>query len=96
MFAGSFQGQRFWVGMVRAVTQSRSNPEQPADKETESSKATRQPRNHKSMDGQMWLEEDAKKKKAITKVKASNKMDKKIFTTHMIKQGLMDADLQSL
>lgn len=36
-----------------------------------------------------------KKKKAITKAKASNKMDKKIFTTHMIKQGLMDADLQS-
>lgn len=34
------EGQRFWVGMLRAVTQSLSNPEPPADKETESSKAT--------------------------------------------------------
>ena len=41
------------------------------------------------------MEGGCKKKKAITKAKASNRMDKKIFTTHMIKQGLMDADLQS-
>ena len=83
MFAGSFQGQRFWVGMVRAVTQSLSNPEQPADKETESSKATRQPRNHKSMDGQMWLEEDAKKKKSHHKGKSKQQDGQKnIYNTH--------------
>ena len=82
MFAGSFRGQRFWVGVVMAVTQSLSNPEQPADKETESSEATRWPRNHKLMDGQMWLEEDAKKKSHHKGKSKQQDGQKNIYNTH--------------